>query len=121
MHLQGKTMTKKRKKHGRRGLFWKRRTPDDETVLREATFVAIRQLYIESSPLWRVCPRGFCRRHQCCRDASGACLKRGWPLMPPRVQAQAYEEVKRGGPRRLPPATHLECTLRSYAPSNFVH
>ena len=31
-------MAKRKKKQGRRGLFWKRRTPDDEVVLREAAF-----------------------------------------------------------------------------------
>ena len=31
-------MAKRRTKQKRRGLFWKPRTPDDETVLREAAF-----------------------------------------------------------------------------------
>lgn len=40
--------------------------------------------------------------------------------MPPRVQEQACALVRRGGPRRLRPATHKEWLLRGYAPSNFV-
>jgi hypothetical protein len=115
-------MPKKRRKgkSSRRGLFWKRRTPDDERAAREVAFAAIRQLYIESLPLWRVCPRGSCRRHRCCVEKTRSCLKRGWPLLPADVQLHAYQEVTRGGPRRLPPATHSESGLRGYAPTNFV-
>jgi hypothetical protein len=118
----GRRMPKKRRKgkSSRRGLFWKRRTPDDKPAGRDVAFAAIRQLYIESLPLWRVCPRGSCRRHQCCLEKTRSCLKRGWPLLPADVQLQAYQEVTRGGPRRLPPATHSEWGLRRYAPTNFV-
>lgn len=112
---------KRRKKRRRRGLFWKRRTPDDETALREAAFAAIRQLYIESLPLWRVCPRGFCRRHHCCLERSRNCLTRGWPLLPPNVQTQALALVMQGGPWQRPPATRAEWELRKFPPSNFVH
>jgi hypothetical protein len=41
--------------------------------------------------------------------------------MPPELQERARIEVERGGPRRLPPATHTEWILRAYPPSNFVH
>jgi hypothetical protein len=81
---------------------------------------AIRQLYIESLPLWRVCPRGFCRRPQCCLNKNRSCLQRGWPLFPESVQAKAYALVNKGGPRRVPPATHLEWAPRRYPPTNFV-
>jgi hypothetical protein len=40
--------------------------------------------------------------------------------MPPELQAEAHHAVMRGGPRRLPPATHTEWQLRRYPPSNFV-
>ena len=90
-------------------------------MLREAAFAAIRLLYIESLPLWRVCRRGYCRRHKCCLERNRSCLKRGWPLLPSEVQVQAFAQVRMGGPRRLPPATHLEWLLRRYVPSNFVH
>jgi len=107
-------------KSSRRGLFWKRRTPDDEAAQREAAFAAIKRLYAESLPLWRACGRGHCRRHKQCADEGASCVKRSWPLMPPEVQRRAYEQVMRGGPRRLPPATHLERHLRGYPPTNFV-
>ena len=114
-------MKKRRKgKSSRRGLHWKRRTPDDERVLREAAFVVIKKLYAESLPLWRTCKRGFCRRHQVCPGQGSACLIRTWPLMPADVQKAAYDLVQVGGPRRQPPTTHLEMRLRHFPPSNFV-
>ena len=114
-------MKKRRKgKSSRRGLFWKRRTPDEERAEREIAFAAIKRLYAKSLPLWRVCKRGFCRRHKRCAAEGAACVPRAWKLMPPDVQERAYEEVTRGGPRRLPPATRLEQDLRRYPPTNFV-
>ncbi len=114
-------MTKRRKKSGRRGLHNKRLTPDEQVAQREAAFAAIRRLYAEALPLWRFCRRGYCRRHQQCSGEARHCLARGWPLMPAELQTQAFEEVIRGGPRRLPPATHTEWHLRRFPPTNFVH
>jgi hypothetical protein len=115
-------MTKRRKrKSGRRGLYNKRLTPDEQVVQREAAFASIRRLYAEALPLWRGCRSGSCRRHKTCHGEPRPCLKRAWPLMPPELQKAAYDQVSVGGPRRLPPATHLEWLLRRYRPSNFVH
>jgi len=115
-------MAKRRKrKSGRRRLYNKRLTPDEQVAQREAAFAAIRRLYAETLPLWRACGRGHCRRHRRCFGAADGCLTRGWPLMPPERQKLAFEQVKAGGPRRLPPATHTEWHLRRFPPSNFVH
>ena len=114
-------MKKRRKgKSSRRGLFFKRSTPDEQVAQREVAFAAIKLLYAELLPLWRVCGRGFCRRHKDAAARAVKCMTRTWPLVPPEVQRRAYEEVMRGGPRRLPPATHLEQHLRGYPPTNFV-
>lgn len=96
-------------------------TEAGQEAQREAAFAAIRALYCELLPLWRLCARGYGRRHHTCGGDGAACLKRGWPLMPPQVQARAYELVMRGGPRRVRSATHMEWVLRGYPPSNFVH
>jgi hypothetical protein len=104
-----------------RGVYHKRLTPEEETEQRHIAFAAIRRLYAELLPLWRSCPRGFCRRHHCCNGDVRQCLARAWPLTPPAVQQKASEQVAVGGPRHLPPATHLEGQLRSYPASNFVH
>ena len=118
----GREMKKRRRgKSSRRGLFYKRTTPDGEAALREEAFAAIRKLYAESLPLWRVCQRGDCRRHQICSGDATKCLPRAWPLLPSGAQERAYDLVQSGGPFRRPPATHTEWSLRHYPPSNFVH
>jgi hypothetical protein len=61
-------MPRRRKKPGKRGLYNKRLTPDEQKVQREAAFAAIRRLYAEVVPLWRSCTRGHCRRHKQCSD-----------------------------------------------------
>jgi hypothetical protein len=112
----------KRKKRGRRGLYNKRLTPDEQVVQREAAFAAIRRLYAESLPLWRFCPSGFCRPHKRCSGKDVLrCLEHGWPRMPPEQQTRVHREVIAGGPRHIPPASHVEWDLRRYPPSNFVH
>jgi hypothetical protein len=115
-------MKKRRKgKSSRRGLYWKRRTPDADAAERDVAFAAIKRLYAESLPLWCTCERGFCRRHKTCAGAAASCLPRGWPLMPEHLQKRAYDLVQIGGPRRRPPASHLERDLRRFPPTNFVH
>jgi hypothetical protein len=113
-------MPAKRRKSKRRGLFNKRLTPDEQAAQRDAAFAAIRRLYGEALPLWRFCRRGFCRRHKACIGDVQSCLARGWPHMPAELQIEAHHTVMRGGPRRLPPATHSEWQLRRFPPSNFV-
>jgi hypothetical protein len=105
---------------GHRSLADKHMTPARQAAERDGAFAAIRRLYCEALPLWRICGRGHCRRHRhCCGDAA-VCLSGGWPQMPPHVQEQAYQAVMAGGAQRLPPATHTEEQLRRFPPSNFV-
>jgi hypothetical protein len=113
-------MPAKRKKSGRRGLYNKRLTPDEQVARREAAFTAIRDLYGEALPLWRFCQSGHCRRHKTCVGDVRSCLVRGWPQLPQEVQIEAHHAVMRGGPRRLAPVTHTEWQLRRFPPSNFV-
>jgi hypothetical protein len=96
-------------------------TAEEETARRQAAFAAIKRLYAEVLPVSSTCPRGHCRRHQRCFGNLGPCLERVWPLMPPEVQERAYNQVKAGGPRQVPPATSLERGLRRFPATNFVH
>jgi hypothetical protein len=112
-------MTARRGKRKKRGLFNKRSTPDEQEAQREAAFAAIRALYRQSLPLWRACGRGRCRRHRGCFGDSD-CLTRAWPLLPEAAQEAAHALVIAGGPRRRPPANHVEWMLRQYPPTNFV-
>jgi hypothetical protein len=90
----------RRRKSGRRGLFNKRLTPDEQAAQRDAAFDAIRRLYGEALPLWRLCQSGYCRRHQVCIGDVRSCLDRNWPHMAPELQTRAHHTVMRGGPRR---------------------
>jgi hypothetical protein len=112
---------KSKKKPGRRGLFYKRMTPEEEVEQRERAFAAIRRLYAEVLPLWRSCLRGHCRRHKNCAGDIRPCLERVWRLTPESVRQQAFKQVMRGGPRRVPPASRMEQDLRRFPPTNFVH
>jgi hypothetical protein len=106
---------------GRRRILKEPRNELEEVMQRNRAFAAIKKLYCEALPLWRVCPRGFCRRNQRCNGEPETCLKRAWPLFPVAVQNRAWKEVWHGGPRRVPPSTAMEKGLRRYPSSNFVH
>jgi hypothetical protein len=106
---------------GRRRILKEPRTEWEEVMQRQHAFAAIKKLYCEALSLWRVCPRGFCRRNKRCCGEAQACLIRGWKMFPVAEQNRAWAAVGRGGPRRLPPQTALEKRLRRYPSSNFVH
>jgi hypothetical protein len=93
----------------------------EEVRQRNRAFAAIKKLYCESLPLWRVCQRAACRRNKCCRGDPEKCLVRGWDAFSVADQDRAWRAVQHGGPRRLPPATAMEKGLRHYPSSNFTH
>jgi hypothetical protein len=105
---------------GRRRVLKQAPNDFEEARQRHGAFAAIKKLYCESLPLWRVCQRGFCRRNKRCCGEAEACLKRGWKLFPVAEQNRAWRQVGRGGPRGVPPQTELEKRLRHYPSSNFV-
>jgi hypothetical protein len=106
---------------GRRRILKEPRTELEEVMQRDRAFAAIRRLYCESVPLWRVCERGPCRRNKrCCGDPE-ACLERGWKLFSAAERDRAWAAVQHGGPRRVAPATASEKGLRHYPASNFTH
>jgi hypothetical protein len=113
-------MSARRKKRRGRSRYLDAVTAEGQEAQRQAAFAAIRRLYCEALSLWRTCRRGYCRRHRCCSGDGDVCLRRTWPLMPPDVQQRAYDLVRRGGPRRVRPATHSEWLLRGFPPTNFV-
>src|ERR1700692_1788115 len=83
----------------------KRLTPAQEKFMREEAFAAIRLIYCEALPLWRLCGRGECRRHRTCAGEKRPCLARGWALMAEDIRDRAYDAVTAGGPQRRPPGT----------------
>jgi hypothetical protein len=62
--------------------------------------------------LWRACRIKKCRRHRRCLGEPAGCLLRALPTVSHTRQLEAAKEVIAGGPRRLPPATHLEWNVR---------
>ena len=92
--------------------FTKRRSIEAGLVLANAAHVATWRLHCEVLGLWRVCRLKKCRRHRRCRGEPAACLFRALPSVPHAQQLEAEKEVMAGGPRRVPPATHLEWTVR---------
>ena len=111
----------RRRDRGRRRVLKEPPNEFEEVRQRNRAFAAIKKLYCESLPLWRVCARGFCRRNKCCRGNPEKCLYRGWKLFSGAEQNLAWAAVQNGGPRRLTPATAMEKGLRHYPPSNFTH
>ena len=92
--------------------FLKRRNFAQGKAEIDAAHVATRRLYCDALRFWRRCARRDCKRHRrCCGDASG-CLMRGLMFVPPSRRLRAQQSVIAGGPRRIPPATHVEWTVR---------
>jgi hypothetical protein len=92
--------------------FAKRRSAEAGIKLADAVHVATWRLYCEVLALWSGCRNKKCRRHRRCLGEAAACLLRAQPNVPQARLAEAAKEVMAGGPRRLPPATHLEWLVR---------
>lgn len=70
------------------------------------------RLYCDALRFWRRCTKRPCKRHRRCTGDAFHCLEAGHYLVPPSQRARARNEVLGGGPRRIPPATHIEWTVR---------
>jgi hypothetical protein len=92
--------------------FTKRRTVEEGLQLADAAHEAVWRLYCEVFAFWRACPKKPCRRHRRCLGEPAGCLMRGLPSVPQARRLAAAKEVMAGGPRRIPPATHLERIVR---------
>ena len=92
--------------------FTKRRTVEQGLNLADAAHAATWRLYCEVFGLWRSCSVKKCRRHRRCLGEPAGCLMRGLPAVPEARRLTAANEVVAGGPRRIPPATHLEWIVR---------
>jgi hypothetical protein len=92
--------------------FTKRRTVEEGLRLADAAHEAVWRLYCEVFVFWRGCRKKPCRRHRRCLGEPAGCLMRGLPSVPPAQRTAAAKEVMAGGPRRIPPASHLEHIVR---------
>jgi hypothetical protein len=92
--------------------YLKRRTFLEGKALIDAAHVATRRLYCDVLAFWRRCRRRSCRRHRACRGDASRCFVRGVIHVAPSRRIRAQEQVIAGGPRRLPPASHIEWQVR---------
>jgi hypothetical protein len=92
--------------------FLKRRSLDDGIELTDMAHLATWRLYCETLRFWRTCKTQKCRRHRRCLGQPAPCLMNGLPGVPHEQRLAAATAVVAGGPRRLPPATHMEWLVR---------
>ena len=92
--------------------FLKRRSFDEGKKLADDAHAATWRLYCEVFAFWRKCESKPCRRHRRCCGEAAACLMRGLPTVPAAEREAAEKAVRAGGPRRIPPATHMEYVVR---------
>jgi hypothetical protein len=92
--------------------FTKRRSVEQGLQLADAAHVAVWRLYCDAFAFWRACRKKPCKRHRRCAGEPAACLMRGLPSVPDARREAAAREVIAGGPRRVPPASHMEWHLR---------
>jgi hypothetical protein len=92
--------------------FTKRRSVAEGLKLADAAHAATWRLYCDVFSLWRGCRGKKCRHHRRCLGEPAGCLLRALAFIPPARREEAAKAVIAGGPRRIPPATHLEWTVR---------
>jgi hypothetical protein len=92
--------------------FLKRRTFEQGLAEVDAAHIATQRLYCDVLGFWRRCAKRGCKRHRRCLGEPTGCLMRGLPAVPPTLRLKAQKEVIAGGKRRIPPATHMEWSIR---------
>jgi hypothetical protein len=92
--------------------FLKRRSFEQGKTETDAAHIATHRLYCDALAFWRRCSLRTCRRHRRCLGEPTGCLMRGLPYVPPSRRLRAQKQVIAGGPRRVPPATHIEWYVR---------
>ena len=105
-------MPKARNKQPTEKDFQKRRTVEQGIKLADDAHVATWRLYCEVFRFWRSCATKRCRRGRGCMGEPARCLMRGLPSVTPAQRQAAEKAIAAGGPRRIPPATHMEYVVR---------
>ncbi len=95
-----------------KGNYSKRRSFAQGKAEIDAAHVATCRLYCDALRFWRCCDLRRCKRHRRCAGDAFDCLGAGHYLVPPSQRRRAQNIVIAGGPRRMPPATHIEWTVR---------
>lgn len=96
----------------------KRYTAAQHVARQQAAMNALRRIYCDVVGLWRSCAVRRCKRHRrCCGDA-WSCLQRG--RVPASLRARIHEQVRTGGPDRLPPVNSVERKMRDDPPAGWL-
>ena len=95
--------------------YLKRRTFEQGFAQVDAAHVATWRLYCDALRLWRGCSMRSCQHHRHCLGTTNACLQRGLLFVPQSRRLRTRQQVIAGGPRRLPPASHMEWQVRREA------
>lgn len=101
-----------RSKPGDKGNFQKRRTLEQGRAEIDAAHIATQRHYCDALKFWRRCKLRGCKRHRRCCGEPTRCLLHGIIHVPQARRLEAQKEVIAGGRRRIPPATHVEWTIR---------
>ena len=101
-----------RQKSGEKGRFLKRRTFEQGRAALDAAHAVTQRLYCDALRLWRRCKLRPCRRHRHCAGDPFRCLLGGIIHVPASRRLTAQKQVIAGGRRRIPPASHIEWTIR---------
>src|ERR1700691_1334646 len=108
-----------------------KKMPDDKKYLKRRTFeqgkkeidaahIATQQLYCDALEFWRQCKLRVCQRHRRCYGQPTNCIMQNFKSVPQAERLKAEQEVIAGGKRRVPPATHIEWTVRRSEVSTLV-
>jgi hypothetical protein len=94
----------------------KRYTPDEQQAQTDAACSATQRLYCDELQAWRGCTDKRCRRHLRCSGDPAACFARVRERH--EISNAVWAAVIRGGPGRIPPATHREWVMRRTPPDS---
>jgi hypothetical protein len=92
--------------------YQKRRSFEQGRAEVDAAHTSTHRLHCDAFRFWRRCALKLCKRHRRCMGEPTGCLLRGLPYVPPSLRLRAQKLVIEGGPRRVPPATRIEWTVR---------
>ena len=92
--------------------FLKRRSFEQGRALIDAAHIATHRLYCDVLGFWRHCSKRSCKRQRRCDGEPAGCLMRWLLGVPQAERLKAEKQVIAGGPRRIPPATHMEWFVR---------
>lgn len=92
--------------------FLKRRSFAEGKKLADDAHAAVWRLYCDVFRFWRWCRMKPCKRHRRCCGEPARCLMNKLPSVAPAERPKAQAEVIAGGPRKIPPASHMEYLVR---------